>query len=218
MKRVNVQHWPVKKAKTQDWREEVFKRRGQLLLPIAAILLLFGRPTLLTAEMGILIALAGEALRIWAVGYSGETTRADHVTAPQLVTAGPYAYSRNPLYLGNALIAIGFAVAFAGGLPSSQQFWIMVIVIGLLTAVYASIIPLEEQYLAHTFGTKYMEYTTLVPRLLPWRGALAADRQHGTWRPEVIWRAEITTLLLFAAMVVAVLLKLGPLSRLTIVL
>ena len=51
---------------------------------------------------------------MWAVGYSGVTTRGDTVTAPALVTAGPYAYVRNPLYVGNFLTAAGFAIAFTG--------------------------------------------------------------------------------------------------------
>lgn len=201
------------KPKGRDWREEVYKRRGLLLLPIALLLVVFGRPSLLSLETGLLIALAGEAMRIWAVGYSGETTRASSVTAAQLVTAGPYALVRNPLYLGNSLIAIGFTVAFAGGIPSSQQVWLTMLVIAILVAVYASIIPLEESYLARTFGVKYTEYTTLVPRLLPWKGPLAKERQHGTWHREAIWRAEIITLGLFALMFVILLLKLGPLSR-----
>jgi len=205
----------TKPAKSQDWREEVYKRRGLLLLPIAVLLVIFGRPSLLSLETGLLIALAGEALRIWAVGYAGETTRGSSVTAEQLVTAGPYAFVRNPLYLGNGLIGIGFTVAFAGGIPSSQQIWLLLLVIAILVAVYASIVPLEESYLAHKFGVKYMEYTTLVPRLLPWKGALAKERQHGTWRPTVIWRAESITLWLFALMLVIVLLKLGPLAHFT---
>jgi hypothetical protein len=60
-----------------------------------------------------------------------------------------------------------------------------------------------------------MEYTTLVPRLLPWKGALAKERQHGTWQVGVIWRAEIITLGLFALMFVIALLKMGPLSAYT---
>lgn len=204
-----------KPASTRDWRQEVFKRRGLLLLPIAILLIVFGRPSEFSAEAGIVIALAGEALRIWAVGYSGETTRASSVVAAELVTAGPYALLRNPLYLGNALIAIGFTVAFAGGVPSTQQIWLLLIVLAILIAVYASIIPLEEEYLARTFGVKYTEYTTLVPRLLPWRGAIAKARQHGSWHPQVIMRAEIITLGLFALMLVVVVLKLGPLSLYT---
>ncbi len=198
-----------------DWRAGVFKNRGLLLLPVALALIAFGRPSLLSAELGIGIALAGELLRIWAVGYSGVTTRDKTVTAPQLVTAGPYALVRNPLYLGNAIIALGFAIAYTGGIPSFQSFWLIVLILAWVIAVYAMIIPLEEAFLAHTYGTKYTEYTTLVPRIIPWRGALAKAKQQGTWNGQVIWSAEIVTLMFFVLMAVVCVLKLSVLAKYT---
>src|SRR5579864_5873220 len=101
-------------AHDSGWRAFVFKNRGALLAAPAIALGAFGRPTKFSAAAGLPIALAGEALRCWAVGYSGVTTRGDVVTAPELVTAGPYAYVRNPLYVGNFLTAAGFATAFTG--------------------------------------------------------------------------------------------------------
>src|SRR5579872_4909406 len=82
-------------------RAFVFKNRGALLVIPALILAVFGKPNTDSILAGLPTAFAGEAIRCWAVGYSGTTTRADQVTAPQLVTAGPYAYVRNPLYIGN---------------------------------------------------------------------------------------------------------------------
>ena len=100
-------------------------------MPVALALIIFGQPTELSASIGVAIALCGELLRIWAVGYSGDTTRADVVTAPELVTAGPYALVRNPLYLGNAIIAIGFTIAFSGGIPFGQSFWLLIFVLAV---------------------------------------------------------------------------------------
>ena len=74
----------------------------------------FGKPSALSVTLGLPLAIAGELVRCWAVGYSGVTTRGDAVSAPELVTAGPYAYVRNPLYAGNFLTAAGFAIAFTG--------------------------------------------------------------------------------------------------------
>src|SRR6202044_1293304 len=93
----------------------VFARRGELLAVPAVVLALLGRPSAFSIAVGLPLAFVGEAIRAWAVGYSGVTTRGDAVTAPALVTAGPYAYLRNPLYAGNFITALGFAIAFTGG-------------------------------------------------------------------------------------------------------
>lgn len=209
---------PPRPIPAQDWRETVFKHRGLLLLPVAIALILFGRPTLLSAELGLSLALLGELLRIWAVGYSGETTRGNAVTAPQLVTAGPYALMRNPLYVGNTIIAVGFTIAVSGGIPLFQAYALLAFVLALVIAVYSAIIPLEEAFLAHSFGTKYTEYTTLIPRFIPWRGPLAKAKQQGTWRANVVWKAESITIMFFALMTLAVLAKLTYLGRYTIIL
>lgn len=208
---------PRPQVRGEEWRATIYKHRGLLLAPVALALLIFGRPSLLSAELGIGIAAVGEALRIWAVGYSGKTTRADVVTAPHLVTAGPYALLRNPLYLGNTLIAIGFTIALTGGVPQYQAFWLFVFVFALLIFVYASVVPLEEAYLASAFGIKYTEYTTLVPRIIPWRGPLDKSKQEGAWQSNAVWGAESTTLVFFMLMVIFVVLKLTVFGRFTIV-
>lgn len=190
------------------WRTAIFKNRGLLLVPVALVLVIFGRPTLANAVAGIAIAALGELLRIWAVGYSGATTRADIVTAPTLVTAGPYSFVRNPLYLGNAITALGFWLAFSAGLPIVQSAMMLGFIALVVGGVYATIIPLEEAYLAATFGASYREYLARVPRIIPMRRALAPAEQHGVWRADVILRAEIITLLFFVLMVAAVFVKL----------
>ncbi|HEV2037466.1 MAG TPA: methyltransferase [Candidatus Eremiobacteraceae bacterium] len=195
--------WPADR-----WRAIVFKNRGLLLVPIALVLVIFGRPTPISAAIGIAVAAVGELVRIWAVGYSGVTTRADVVTAPKLVTAGPYSYVRNPLYIGNALTALGFWIAFSGGVSMFQAALTLGLIVLLVAGVYAAIIPLEEVYLAETFGTPYHDYLTRVPRVVPLRAALPASERHGVWRADVIARAEITTLVLFLLMVAAVVAKL----------
>ncbi|MDQ6767238.1 MAG: isoprenylcysteine carboxylmethyltransferase family protein [Candidatus Eremiobacteraeota bacterium] len=189
------------------WRAIVFKNRGLLLVPVALVLVIFGRPTLISAAIGIAIAALGELLRIWAVGYSGVTTRADVVTAPKLVTAGPYSYVRNPLYVGNALTALGFWLAFSGGLPILHSALMCAFVVVFIGGVYATIIPLEEAYLMETFGAPYRTYVARVPRVIPLRAALPASERHGVWRADVIVRAEITTIVLFLLMVAAVFAK-----------
>lgn len=196
-----------------SWKHVVFKNRGLLLVPVAIVLLVFGRPSIESAVIGIGVAALGELIRIWAVGYSGVTTRANVVTAPDLVTAGPYSRLRNPLYAGNAIIALGFWIAFTGRVSVLQAAVMLACVSVLVVGVYGVIIPLEEEFLEKQFGAAYKRYREKVPRIMPSK-PLNRNQQRGTWRPEVILRAEIITLSYFLLMVVAVLLKLGPLSGL----
>ncbi|MDQ6825085.1 MAG: isoprenylcysteine carboxylmethyltransferase family protein [Candidatus Eremiobacteraeota bacterium] len=196
-----------------SWKHVVFKNRGLLLVPVAIVLLVFGRPSIESAVIGIGVAALGELIRIWAVGYSGVTTRANVVTAPDLVTAGPYSRLRNPLYAGNAIIALGFWIAFTGRVSLLQAAVMLACVLVLVVGVYGVIIPLEEEFLEKQFGAAYKRYREKVPRIVPSK-PLNRSQQRGSWRPEVILRAEIITLSYFLLMVVAVLLKLAPLSGL----
>lgn len=199
-------------VRSGGWRTIVFKNRGAFLVPVALVLLIFGRPSLLSAQIGIAVAALGELLRIWAVGYSGETTRADIVTAPALVTAGPYGAIRNPLYVANALIALGFWYAFAGGISIAEASMTFVVVVALVVGVYAIIIPLEEAYLAGHFGDAYRRYVAAVPRIIPTGSSLAPSERAGAWKPNVIIRAEIITLIFFILMLTIVYLKLDQWS------
>jgi protein-S-isoprenylcysteine O-methyltransferase Ste14 len=124
----------------------------------ALALTTFGKPSSGATAIGLPIAFLGEALRCWAVGYSGVTTRGDTVTAPALVTAGPYAYMRNPLYLGNFMTALGFSLAFTGGLEPRSRAALIALGLGTMAGVYATIVPLEEEYLRRTFGAEFEDY------------------------------------------------------------
>jgi protein-S-isoprenylcysteine O-methyltransferase Ste14 len=204
--------WPAMTLHAGGFRSLVFKNRGALLVPVAIVLFVFGRPTAESAAIGIIVALLGEMLRIWAVGYSGVTTRANVVVAPLLVTAGPYAFVRNPLYLANAVIALGFWGAFSGRVSITASMFMLCVTLLLVIGVYAVIVPLEEAYLTGHFGDEYRRYAAAVPRTIPSGRALPFDQRRGTWRPEVIGRAEIITLAFFALMVFVALMKIGPWS------
>ena len=176
----------------------VFKYRGALLAAPALLLAIFGKPNGASIGFGLPFAFAGEAIRCWAVGYSGVTTRGDSVTAPKLVTAGPYAYVRNPLYLGNLLTAFGFAVAFTGRNAPLERWGLLALSLGTMLAVYATIVPHEEQYLRATFGASYDAYTERVPRIIP--RSTASTPQEGVYDAGVIARAESRTFIAFAVM------------------
>jgi len=183
-----------------SWRNFCFKNRGTLLALPAVSLVAFGRPSKGSMALGIPIALAGEAVRCWAVGYAGVTTRADHVTAPALTTAGPYAYVRNPLYVGNFITALGFSIAFAGRVDG-RRIGLGALGLSAMLAVYAAIIPLEEAYLRESFGADFDDYVARVPRLFP--RATASQPQAGRYDAGVIASAETRTFVTFAAMLVA---------------
>ena len=180
-------------------RAFVFKNRGALLAIPAVVLAIFGKPSLASILAGLPLAFAGEAIRCWAVGYSGTTTRADQVTAPQLVTAGPYAYVRNPLYIGNFLTALGFAIAFTGKNPDVERWILIGIAMATMLGIYATIVPHEEAFLRATFGASYDEYSSRVARVWP-RIPKPSAAQLGTYDAGVIARAESRTFITFAVM------------------
>jgi protein-S-isoprenylcysteine O-methyltransferase Ste14 len=185
----------------------VFKNRGALLAIPAALLARFGRPSARSIAAGLPLAVAGEALRCWAVGYSGATTRNDTVIAPKLVTAGPYAYVRNPLYLGNFMTALGFAIAFTGRNTKAVRRALTLGSLAMMTGVYATIVPHEEAFLRAQFGDAFDRYCERVPRIVPQLEPLPDGE--GEWNPEALLRAESKTWALFGAMLAALAARAG---------
>jgi len=118
----------------------------------AALFFLLARPRPLTLIVGALVALPGLALRAWAVGYLRKNEA--------LATDGPYAYTRNPLYLGSFLLGLGFTIA-AGRLILSAVF------VALLLGIYVPVMRVEATTLAELFGDHYQRYAKSVPLFLP---------------------------------------------------
>lgn len=189
----------------EEFKALVFKNRGALLSIPAAILAAFGKPSATSVAVGIPLAIAGELVRCWAVGYSGVTTRGDEVMAPKLVTAGPYAHVRNPLYVGNFITALGFSIAFTGKNTFAQKIALIGGSLGVMTGVYATIIPHEEQFLRSQFGTAFERYCEVVPPLIPL--AQPAGDQQGEWKASVIQEAETRTFATFGALLGVLILK-----------
>lgn len=191
--------------RSPSWRDAFFKNRGTLLALPAVALAALGKPTATSIALGVPVALAGEAVRCWAVGYSGVTTRADHVTAPALTTAGPYAYVRNPLYVGNFITALGFTIAYTGDVSPGRRALLAALGLGTMLGVYAAIVPLEEAYLRETFGAAFDDYVGRVPRLVP--RTTPSQPQAGTYDAGVIASAETRTFLTFGAMLATLALR-----------
>ncbi|MEO6834996.1 MAG: isoprenylcysteine carboxylmethyltransferase family protein [Candidatus Tumulicola sp.] len=188
-----------------DVQAFVFKHRGALLAIPAALLAVFGKPSAASVTIGLPIAIAGELVRCWAVGYSGATTRGDAVIAPELVTAGPYAYVRNPLYVGNFLTAAGYAFAFTGKNGPGMRWALIAGSLAAMAGVYATIVPHEERFLRAQFGEAFERYCERVPRVIPALEPMPEGA--GEWRPSVIKDAESTTFLTFGAMLATLAIK-----------
>jgi protein-S-isoprenylcysteine O-methyltransferase Ste14 len=117
----------------------------------AAFYLWRARPTVASLAWSLLLVLPGLLLRSYASGYVTKNTK--------LTVTGPYAYTRNPLYLGSMLMAFGFAAA-------SRSLWITLFLALLFLLIYAPTIYSEEEFLRSTFPG-FESYARRVPRLLP---------------------------------------------------
>lgn len=123
-------------------------------------------PQPLGLVIAALFVFGGYALRLWASSYltSLVVTRGD-TTQTELRVSGPYRFTRNPLYLGNILQAIGIGLMTAW--PA-----LVLLVIGSIALNYA-LITVEEPFLAATQGEAYARYRDMVPRLVPIPGKVA---------------------------------------------
>jgi protein-S-isoprenylcysteine O-methyltransferase Ste14 len=114
--------------------------------------LALARPVPLLVVVGLVLAAAGEGIRLWASGHI-EKGRA-------LATGGPYAHTRNPLYLGSIVMALGAAVA-------SASPWVVLAVCVYLVAFYPSVVRSEAAFLRSRFPAEYEEWSRAVPLFLP---------------------------------------------------
>ena len=123
----------------------------------AALFLLLAKPVPLTLAAGGVVALAGLALRAWASGHIRKNDR--------LAVSVPYAYTRNPLYLGSFVLGLGFTVAASSG---AWRFILLGSVFAsLFLGIYLPVMRVEAKTLAELFGEEYNRYAAAVPLLLP---------------------------------------------------
>lgn len=138
-------------------------------------MIFWAHPTCESLISGFLLALCGEALRFWGVSIAGSETRATGtVGGSRLVVAGPFAYVRNPLYLGNIILYSGIGVMANALLP-----WLIVIAFIYFVFQYSLIVAGEEEYLSQTFGEEYIEYRRNVPRFIPRLIPWVSEHQEG---------------------------------------
>jgi protein-S-isoprenylcysteine O-methyltransferase Ste14 len=141
----------------------LFRQRTWIPLPLALALLLIppeGPPSWFLTVLGFAFVASGELLRIWAVHHIGVISRTRSTRLGPLVQTGPFALVRNPLYLGNVILWIGFAT-------SAGLLWLIPVFVVVLGLEYHAIVQWEEQLLELRRGNEYAAYATRVPRWVP---------------------------------------------------
>lgn len=141
----------TKSQSRSGWQKIARRVRVPLGFVVAAVFLVFAHPSWHTLAWSLLLVLPGLWLRGYAAGYVKKNA--------ELTRTGPYAYTRNPLYLGSMGIAAGFAVA-------AGQLWLGLLLVVLFLAIYVPTILSEETFLRGAFPS-FDEYAQRVPRLLP---------------------------------------------------
>ena len=134
-----------------QWQRLARRVRVPLGFVTAVVFLVFARPGVRLMLWSLAPVAAGLWLRGYAAGYVKKNA--------ELTQTGPYAYTRNPLYLGSMLLAFGFALA-------AGRVWLGVLLVGLFLAIYWPVILAEEDFLRGAFPG-FDRYAATVPRLLP---------------------------------------------------
>ena len=134
-----------------SWSRIARRSRVPLGFAVAALYLWLANPLAVSLLFSTLFIVPGLLIRALASGHVEKNER--------LATTGPYAYTRNPLYLGSFIMASGFALA-------ARSLWIAVILIVMFIAIYMPVIRAEEAFLAQHFP-EFAEYARRVPRLAP---------------------------------------------------
>lgn len=176
----------------------LFRNRGWLpLLFLAVPLLAPGHTSGWQWAVGGLLVAIGEAIRLAGVAAAGTVTRRRSRNVQRLVTYGIFSWVRNPLYVGNFLAWMGFAVI-------SGVFWFLPVAAIVFAIEYTLIVRYEEGVLESIFGAEYLAYKRRTPRWLL-RPPATPERGEHHWTEA--WRSEVSTLLQYVALVVAFVVK-----------
>lgn len=176
----------------------LFRNRGWLPVPFLAVpLLVPGDQTRMGWIIGLTLIVIGEAIRLAGVAAAGSVTRRRSRAVQRLVTYGAFAWSRNPLYNGNFLIWMGFIVI-------SSVLWFLPIAILIFAIEYTLIVAFEEGVLETTFGEEYLAFKRTTPRWIPRPPPSGAAGEHD-WAEA--WKSEISTLLQYAVLIGAFVIK-----------
>ena len=148
------------KDRRLQFGEWMFRKRDYTPIPLILVALVFIKPTLLSVAVGAVSVVFGEAIRFWGVSYIGGISRTRSRSTGSLMDSGPFSLVRNPLYVGNFFLSLGFVII--------SGVWFMVpVYVFFFGLQYHYIVLWEEWNLRAKFGAPYEEYCGRVPRWVP---------------------------------------------------
>ncbi len=167
----------------------LFRHRTSIPLPaaIAILTLRLGEapPSPFLVGVGVGVTVVGELIRLWGVYHIGAISRTRSERLGPLIATGPFALLRNPLYVGNITLWVGFALI-------ARLIWLAPVILVLLALEYHAIVRWEETLLESRLEQTYRDYAARVPRWIPTfsrsdRGERGLRRQ----REGFSWRATL---------------------------
>lgn len=178
------------------WATIARRIRVPLGFAFTALYFWLAKPTAVSILIGLGLIIPGLMIRALASGHVQKNE--------QLTTTGPYGYTRNPLYLGSLILAVGFAI-------SARNWWIGAGLVLMFLAIYLPVIRGEEKFLRENFP-EFAEYARQVPRLLPRLRSFGDARGRFSW--DLYWKhREYNATLGSVALLAALMAKLIWISR-----
>jgi len=179
----------------ENGRRTSFTQRVRVPLGFgfAAVFAIFSFPTWTSIWPGISIAALGILVRLWSTGYLRKHQ--------ELCVAGPYRWTRNPLYLGSFLIGTGFSIA-------SANPWILLLFLILFLAIYVPVMRKEGWELVQAYGPSYQDYRERVPAFFPALRPLQNSTTRNFSVQQIILNREYKAVLGFLTISVFLLVKL----------
>jgi len=172
-----------------EWSRVARRIRVPLGFVFAVLYFWLARPTWRFLAVGAVLIAPGILIRALASGHVRKNEA--------LAISGPYAYTRNPLYLGSLLIGVGFAVA-------ARSWWVGMVLVVMFFAIYMPVIRGEERFLREKFP-EFDQYAKSVPRILP-RLTPASSEMGGGFSMELYLKHREWNALLGSLAIVAILI------------
>ena len=169
--------------------------RNRSWLPVPFLLVTLFAPAVMSGWnwlIGGILIVIGEWIRLAGVAAAGTVTRRRSRDVQRLVTYGIFRWVRNPLYVGNFLIWMGFVII-------SGVLWFLPLAILIFAVEYTFIVAYEEGVLESIFGQEYLDYKKTTPRWIP-RPPKQPEKGEHDWGEA--WKSEISTFMQYAALIV----------------